>query len=418
MPVEYDVGDGTFEIPRTLAQPYRIVYLVPNDPVPHEVQTNVASGALTVPRATRLHAPVPPAACGYRITPIGQTGTFVAPSIATSGAFIFDQDANHFTSTGASVDYSFDPKKALVGPAGAPEAARDDWILLMEWTANGSTSTVSGWARTSLDLVAGVFTAPATQPPWNTMTTTRSALQCPGSSCLPTFSTASAQQRLMTTVGAGTTSTAFAYGVTPLAELPNLVPAGPPIYGMRPLMIPFAVATAIPSSITLADPSAMLAFDRVVHGRVASSRTANGVVLTSALDVVTNQQSGSVAFAAPLADSIMIGNREIGRTAPDGLPIPTAGIAPLIFTLEASFAADDYLITLFEITNALPKPVRTFEVVEPTVYLEAELFAAGHTYVFSITSRVGWPNIDAADYTRAELPFSTATVFTRTFLAQ
>src|SRR5258705_4591564 len=72
MPAAYDLGDGTFEIPFALREsPHRILYTLPGESVPHEVQWALTSAVMTVPRTTRLDAPAPPVGSGYKIPPVG-----------------------------------------------------------------------------------------------------------------------------------------------------------------------------------------------------------------------------------------------------------------------------------------------------------------------------------------------------------
>src|SRR6185369_5504248 len=58
MPAPYNVADGSFEIPFALKDsPHRIVYTLPGESVPHEVQWSITGAKLTVPRTTRDDAP-------------------------------------------------------------------------------------------------------------------------------------------------------------------------------------------------------------------------------------------------------------------------------------------------------------------------------------------------------------------------
>jgi len=94
------------------------------------------------------------------------------------------------------------------------------------------------------------------------------------------------------------------------------------------------------------------------------------------------------------------------RLGADGAPMATA---------------DDFIITLYSIENAdTPTAklhaVRVFHITDYTVGvgIDPALLTPG-LYVFSITSRIGFPNAANGDFKMIKYPLAESTVFTRQF---
>lgn len=419
----YDVADGSFEIPYALREsPHRIVYTLPGESVPHEVQWSVTGALLVVPRTTRADAPATPAASGYRLAPIGLAGTLLSPAIYTSGVFTFDDVASHFDqTTGVSFAYA-QYGTPMSGPAGAPQPAQGDWVMLAGFSARGGGQfTISGWAKTNVDLVANMMAAPTTQPAWTTTpVVTFSSNVCPGASCLPQSNVGQINQRITNALGSlgGTNSVYFAYGVSPSTDLPGFLPGVAPAFVERPLILPFAVSTTADTTITLVDPSAALGLPRVVTTRFASSRIVNGAVLTSSLQSITNVFVQNLPYPAPLATNVTFGTTSLSGVS-DGVQVAaSSSVQKLEFETEAGFDADDFVVTLYEINGNALAPVRIYHVLEPEVKIDGSLLVAGHHYAFGINARTGFGAADRGDYAKAQYPFGSATTFPRTFVVQ
>jgi hypothetical protein len=404
-PATYDSTDGSFEIPYPLREsPHRIVYTLPGESVPHEVQWALTGATLVVPRTTRADAPKPPANSGYTITPTGLAGSLSAPIAFTSGVFTATDEFSAFEQTGAAITFRYAASaKPLAGPSGAPQGGKGDWVLLTEWVPRGNTQTsVYGWALArEVDLVANMMTSPASQPAWTTGDRTLSQLGCPGINCLPSGNVAQTGQRLDNVLGSlgGTDSARMAYGA--------------------PLMLAFLESSSIDGSITLADPTASLGLKPVVFSRLATSRTVGGVQLTSAIQAVTDVFSGSIQYGAPLATNIKLGDISLSVDQADNVMIPaSSGPIRLKFETEAGYSADDFVITLYEINATSLAPVRIYHVIQPEVKIDGTLLASGHTYVFGITARSGFGGADRGDYQKAQYPFGSTTTFPRTFTIQ
>jgi hypothetical protein len=417
----YRVEDGSFEIPYALREsPHRIVYTLPGESVPHEVQWALTGAFLVVPRTTRADAPAIPPASGYRIAPTGLTGTLLAPAIYTSGVFTFDDVPAHFTQT-SGVSYAFAQHAApLTTPGGAPQTSQGDWVLLAEFASRGGgLASVDGWALTNIDLVANTISTPTAQPAWKTTKVTLSGGSCPASTCLPQSNASQLHLRLDAVVGtAGTDSVYFAYGVSPSADLPGFLPGVAPTFVERPLILPFAESSNADSVVLIADPSPELALSRVVMTRFATSRTVNGAVLTSTIQSITNLFVAMMPFPAPLATNITLGTTSLSG-ATDAVPFAaSSSVQRLKFETEATYSADDFVITLYEISNGTLTPVRVYHVLQPDVKIDGSLLVAGRHYVFGINARTGFGSADRGDYAKAQYPFGSSTTFARTFVVQ
>jgi hypothetical protein len=424
----YDTTDGSFEIPYELREsPHRIVYTLPGESVPHEVQWALTGAYLVVPRTTRLDPAPVPAASGYTITPmgLGTTTTLVGPAIYTSGVFTFSNNGVDFEQSGASITYRFaEDAKPFAGPLGAPQASKGDWVMLGEFESRTTQqSSLRSYALTKIDLQANLMAMPSPEPMWITPTTERTlgTLACPGNNCVPA-PPANGLPRLHAVVGAGGDEvTSMAYGVSPSTDLPGFLPGLPPSYVERPLIMPFLVSSRFDSTLTVTDPSAELGLDRVVFARNSVTRMvgAGAVPLTSSLQAITNKfDLNGLPFAAPLATNVMLGSANLSGATDEVSVTASSDIVKLKFAPEATFTADDYVITLYEITGSSLAAVRIYHVIQPEVKISGSLLVSGHHYGFGITARTGFPTAETGDYGKATYPFGASTTFARTFIVQ
>jgi hypothetical protein len=287
---------------------------------------------------------------------------------------------------------------------------------------SASQSSIDAYALTKLDLKPNMMSVPSPEPLWIMPTNERtlSTGSCPGTECMPSLSTSTAVGRLHAVLGAGGTETTFlVYGVSPSTDLPGFLPGVAPLYIERPLIMPFLESTRFDSTLVLADPSPELGLDRVVTARASLSRVVNGVTLTSSLQAITNKfELTGLPLSAPLAINVMLTDISLSG-ATDAVPIPaSSSILPLQFGTEGALTADDYVVTLYELTGTALAPIRIYQVIAPQVKIDGSLLVAGHQYVFGITARSGFPGIDRGDYGKATYPFSATTTFTRTFVVQ
>jgi hypothetical protein len=216
------------------------------------------------------------------------------------------------------------------------------------------------------------------------------------------------------------------YGMSPSTGLPGFLPGLAPDYLDRASILPFALSTSIDASITLKDPSLavdgmgqkILAFDRVISARVSAPRTVDGVTLTTAIQAITKNFVGQMQFDAPLALGVQLGGADLSTA--DGVMFDRSspGI-PLTWSIEPSVGtpilADDFIVTLFEVTPTGLAQVRIYQVLTNAVTIDGSLLQVGHEYVFSITARKGLGNTKQGDYRVVSYPFVEATTFPATF---
>lgn len=424
----YDVGDGSFEIPYRLRDsPHRVVFTLPGESVPHEFQWSLTGAFITVPRTSRRDAPRIPSASGYRLTPAGAPPGLVAPALYTTGVFSYESDSQNIEQdTYGHYTYRYALRASpLTAPAAAPQASQGDWILLGEFAARTQNqSSLSGFALAHIDLAANTLAAPMTEPPWQSgsaVERTYATNTCPGASCIPASNPSQMAQRLDVMLGSlgGADSQQLEYGVTPSSELPGFLPGVAPTYIERPLLLPFLISTSVDNQLRVADPSDQLGLERVLAVRFSTSRTVGGVTLTSSIQAITNVFAGTMPYPAPLVGNVKLGAVDLSSNASDGVPVPTSSSpVKLTFSAEPGYKADDYVVTLYELSRGSLAPVRVYHVLQPEVTIDSTLLAAGHTYVFGITARSGFGGADRGDYRKATYPFGVSTTFPRTFVVQ
>lgn len=421
--VAYDVSDGGFDIPFVLrTAPHRIVYTLPGESVPHEIQWSVAGAYLTVPRTTRLNPAAVPADSGYTITPAGLGFTPLFPAVATSGVVTFTMTASDVETAPGTFTYRFASKaKPMAGPGGAPQSGLGDWVLVMNWVArSASQSSVDGYAIANVDLAPNMMTTPATPPTWQATERTLSNLMPPPNS-MPTFNSGATKARIDGALGglAGAYRDHMMYGVSPSLELPAFLPGVAPEFVDRPLIIPFVDSSAQEPAITLVDPSDTLrTYARVIYSGIMTTRTADGAALTSALQSVSDVFTGPMPYPAPFVKTITFGGIDLSGPA-DHVSVPvSSSMRDLKFNVEPGLEADDFVVTLYQITNGQLAPIRIYHVLEGSVHVDGTLLVSGSTYVFGITSRHGVPGADRGDYHKATYPFAIATTFPRTFVIE
>jgi hypothetical protein len=434
MQIGYGPADGRFEIPYTLREaPHRIVYTMPGESLQHEVQWSISGATLVIPRLTRKDAPVPPAGSGYHVVPTG-IADITFPGFITIGAFAYDDRDASFTRALNDVTYNYQQHaQPLAGPVGAPETAHGDWQLLVAWAARSAyTRTLEGFCKVSLDLMPGGATSPATQPAFIRTERTLSTGMCPGTNCFPTVPISSTEQRITNVLGtlAGASfKYRQAYGVSPSLKSPAFVPGPAPDFVGRPVMFPFQQSTNIDATIQLVDPSleapAEVPLERVFYAHIGTTRVVGGAPLLSYVQVMTNTFNGAAPaarFGAPLVENVKLGNTSLSGAADDVAHPASSQPADLTFSSESASAvvasADDYVVTLYEITGGALSPVRVYHVITPLVKVDSSLLVSGHTYVFGITSRVGIPGAKNGTYEAVTYPFSESTTFARSFTIQ
>jgi hypothetical protein len=405
---------------------------------------------LVIPRMTRMGGMAPDDTMGYDITP-SPAANFSTPLIATSGAFLLGAPGMF---TGSEAKFTIKTDGAPInGPRSAPDST--DWILVADVRASSGTATdLAGWA-VATNVSLGTALTPLA-PTWNTAGPLTITTNIGG---------VEAKARLRTalgTLGADDTSADWpyyqhmTYGISPNVDVYGFVepPAdcGTPVGNAsmsgvdclaRPAMIPLADDTLFESSLSAPGLDTLgIQNPPVMYARYTQTRPVHGVALTSALQSLvqganpaTPNESVTVLTSsiptAALVDQEMLDGIDIsGANGPVSMDVDVP-VQPMPRTLKfhprlgadgAPLAgADDFVITLYAIQNpdtavASLHAVRVFHTTDYTVGvgIDPALLTPG-LYVFSITSRIGFPNASTGDFKMIKFPLGESTVFTRQF---
>jgi hypothetical protein len=409
----YNVADGSFTVPVFMGHPSRIVYRLPGDPVPHEVQSALVELHLMIPRATRLDAPLPPNGGGYDISPASVPGVgFLQPSIWTTGVFTntFLQNSER---VGKRVMFQYTQHAIpLAGPSGAPEKAKGDLVVLLDWVNTGDPSfEASGYAVTKLDLGSSL-SIPAAQPVWST---TKEG------NYTPQIATSN---RMINAMGAltGTLTERMIFGLAPTPALVPFVPTAAAVE--EPVIFPLVdrpFNRIDPINPLLINP-AQVPFPEVLYSNVSLSHTTNGVVLTSSMQVmwpVPRVNTAPLFYPASLATGESLGTVQLNNDTSTITISKASNSFVFTFTPDAGtgIGADDAVVTVFEIVGTAVTPIRTYQVLQSPVQIDRELFQQGHTYVLATTCHHGFTNAATGDFTaiNAAAPFGSSTKFAAVF---
>ena len=451
----YDVATGEFKFGFMLAgQPWRLVYTLPGDSVTHELQWNVKTPDLVVPRFTRKDLMPAPPGSGYDVQPTPSPG-FALPMVATSGAYTWTfAAAADYSST--ELRYPF-PERAIPieGPLAAPDAS--DWILTTDWSpldSNNDRMQVVGWGiATNAPLTANALT-PVT-PAWQTG---------PLVTIKPLLNPQSAQNRIQAALGplaldGGGQPLAFGqhqtYGLSPNTAIYGFAPGAPdcgmPKQGMdadlsgvdclgTPALIPLLEDKVFDQSPKVPKlDTAMIPNRPVMYARVTQARTEHGVVLTSGIqslvlapatpvDMETIDVLSTTVASAVLVDRIKLDDVELSGATGDA-DAGAATTSPRTLTFNPRLGqdssigrADDFVITLYEIqhpdvTGAKLHTVRVYHVTDYAagVTIDGSLLTPG-LYVFAITVRIGMQNAASGDFQTVTYPLGESTAFSRSFV--
>jgi hypothetical protein len=427
-------SDGTFLVPHDVVnQPWRLVYTISGDPVPSEVQWNVSGGHLTLPWPARANDTAPPTNSGYQVNPTGTAPTgSIQPMFVTSGAFT-DSAVSPGDVSGANVGFHFDSEAhAVLGPLGTPAGAQGDWVGYLDWRLQVNTvspKTTAYWTSGVAIAAAPPLTGGSLTPAAPTWVTT------PASHSV-SYDTIATQGRMgaLVTYGASCCDFHLEYGM--LAS-PNIAPFAPVrgsfgtnYYTTTPSPPPGLdqpLITAIyrydnysmtaPPTITPVEPPASIVKQPLVYyPRMTASRSVNGVPLASSFLEVTT--TSPFTFDAPLALSATLGSTSLAMTPQDAVPFTAVtGLVTLAWTDETGHTADDYVVTLYQVTTSL-QPIRRYHVFHPSAKIDGALLESGKTYVFGITARKGFPHAQDTmpDYSTVTLPFFETTMFPMAFI--
>ncbi len=405
VPVPYAYEDST----------YRLVYQLAND-IPREVHwtpmLNRGPHAI-VPLYGRVdRAPIPGPNTTMTVDPPGAPATHVGPRIFTTGVWTESQPVFPVPA-GTAFTYNLNSSTQLSGPPGAPDPARGDNVILVDYqtTASCRRSVGSGAARlmltdgpsSTLSSVAWGITSAPLPPTTN-----------------PTFGDTVRVALLAGSSNTAIVQTVIQVGPSPNARMPAFSVRTPQLPLRGPLLLAMLHCTA--SDITNLPafhiPTVLVDFPVLANLQLAADRVVSGGPrLThgfSLVQPVTNPLMFELTIGAAIGP-FMLGPDDIGATDRAML---TAGTGPLTlsFTTESvGMPAEYYDIVLHRVTGTSTVPERAYTIIGTSLMIEREILAAASEYVFEIRGYLGAPDVRLADF-RNYLPTqSSAVVWTHTF---
>jgi hypothetical protein len=430
--VVYHVGAvdgevGTFEIPYTLRDvPYRIAFTLPGRTDTHEFQLTGVGAKLAISRSTRMDAAAAPGGAGITMHPVGapnpNPSNMLYPMLYSTGVYTYVDRPEHFTHSNGrfTVANWRDVAYPYTGPSGALVPAEGDRVVYghMQAEQGPYRSRMTGYAIAPIAVETSGLHGPATEPAWVTSPLRTMSNQNP-SDPFPSFPVSGAVSRMENVLGSVglITSPVFSYllyGVSPGTSVHPLIEG--PFGGRRALMLGFYEAGIIGFNISLVDPSPELGLERVIFTQLAGFRQPGPYGFTSSLMLITKDFVSSPRWAATLATSIKLGSTDL--IAQDEVQHPLSNQpTKLTWAREASFSADNYVVSLYEVqlASGTLTPLRHYHVTSESVDIDSSLLAVGKIYVFSIRSEVGHPGAKQNDYRTVTFPFSAATTFGRAF---
>ena len=190
------------------------------------------------------------------------------------------------------------------------------------------------------------------------------------------------------------------------------------------------VGTVVDETLTIAYanpyPEDQVAFMNAVFRRTATVQGA-----TLALNYGTSQYAqvptagmstcANVALDATIAmPSIPTFGGTLLDTDGATVPIDRSGLVELDFAPTTGGSADDWVILLYEVSNAgttlSTTQLRQYSTLGPSVQIDPSVLVAGHMYLFETYARVGYPNASMRDYRMIDYPFGTGVGYSAVFV--
>lgn len=410
---------GTIRIPYDYENStWRLVYQLADD-VPHEIHWSTMMGQVPhaiVPLFGRLdRSPIPGPNTTMTMTPSnGMPANHSSPRVFTTGVWTQSQPAFGFPA-GPTFTYNLNQSIQLSGPAGAPDAAKGDQVVLVDHITQGTCRTSSGSATFKLQLADGASTTISADPWTNTgkvVVVTADPLEDP------------VRVALAASTGTGNVTTIVQLGPAASSTMPGFTQRGPervPQLGLRgPLLLPMLDCTDLTGTMPPYNlPDALSVFPQVAHIQLIADRTVvGGPTLTYGLAAIKPIATGAAAFDIDVAMPVppfMLGSVDVAVT--DGAPLP-GGSDPLVLTfdIEPNAVSDYYEVALHRVSGMALTLERVYTILAPTLTFERSVLTAGATYVLEIRAFRGAPDARAADFTRYLSTQSSAVVWSHTFV--
>lgn len=453
-------ADGSFEIRQPPGQPYRLVYSVPNDPVPHEMQWSFIDGIhLTVPMFGRLPQTGLPQGAGFRLSDAANKYPCqpsppapvclqqrTALTVFTTGTWMYGQalynpsktpypeitlDATALAGYGGTTDNL----SAAAGDIATFVHYTDSPIATLKWSADAFFVL----SKQDTHLQAGAYTTPAS-PNWDdgadpAVNVRLQLQQFPSDSATALMS---AYGALHPAVPIASEATAGAMANLSMPQMSLPLREGFDGVLVMPLQHQIAWSNACYTHIDPFRFSLLPAADDRPLGvvyRQYLSRTAlpaGGPSLSTGFQAVNGelladpgcpstgpQVPPPIAIRVPLATDATF---SVPLTH-DQTPITLAhgALQSLTFNLADATNTSDCTVTLYRVVDPVLVAVRTITVPAKTGMIEVHVptddFQAGATHVFRIACRDGFPGAATGDYsTFAGIPQVESQAYPGTFV--
>ncbi len=417
-PVTY-AGDGSFQVPFSLAgQPYRIVYQVPGD-IPTEIQWSRSAAHLTVPLWGPVDRGTVPANAVVHFAPAGAPTTLgsYAYEYSTGG---WASGPGDYTLAGTD-DWSYSTQATpMGGPLAALTSADGDYELLLRRSDMGTGLPANGfaWEQISQLQANGKATAAST---WETT---------PSTELIWDPQTSSTETRLNNDAVENDPGNGYlvgSFGVLASAAMPAFTEPSASGALDGSVAIELAHLTSQDSSVTFVNPfaSAPVRLPTAVIGSVSLLKTELGVAEYSGCE--------EAALAVPGVETKLQFDVGIAvQPTIDGAQFFDGGMVPvsdptitLAFKLDdtsniSTARTDDCVATLMKNAGGTLTPMRRYQVLDfpASIVVDTTQFTNATSYVFRIQCRRGYPLAHTTgDYRTVDYPFEAGVAFTPTFVA-
>jgi hypothetical protein len=408
---------GSIVIPAEYqASTWRLVYQLEDD-IPREMHWTTTAGQIPhaiVPLYGRTDRdPIPGPNTRMVLTPTSNgPATHSAPTVYTTG--VWTQSVPPASSTGSTYTHDFNQSIQLSGPAGAPNAAKGDQVVLVDYITEGSCRVSSGSAAFKLDLTNGPSSTISAE-----MLKTSRSLQVTS----VYLEESDDRARAGFAAGGATATRIVQFGIAASTTMPAFtqrLPRQPTLDLRGPLLFPMldcTGATAVPLPL-YNQPDALTVFPQLGHVQMVASRmVSGGPSLPHGVAGVAPISGGTAAFDTSVAMPVppfLLGT--FGTALADDADLP-AGTGPLVLSwdIEANAAADYFEVVLHRIEAGSAVPERAYTTTAKTLTLDRADLTKDLEYVFQIRAFRGAPFVQLADFTRYLPTQSTAVVWTHTF---
>lgn len=449
VPAAHDAATGLVSIPIDVGtSPWKVRFTIGG--VDHEVQWNPSSldeAAVIEPILGRREVVDPPPDSGYRIVPTGTgapgIGMFTESRVFTTGAFVDLRPGKFPTSTKFNA-----PNTTAVGPINSPNPMLGDAAVLVDYNvpSGACAFTSRGFAHFVPPALAKGDNVDVT-PLWQTI-----------GSVTQGFSTVNGGDqglRLLSALDPGTRGnengdpqfSAIEHGISAagishavITERPIRITSTTTQDVSGPHMLVLMQCPLATTSTSFLVPSQLADFPVLTHALITDVRTVAGAKLVSSIVGVSapnpvNPNMTTLDLKAPLVFAPItlttVGASPISLSSGDGVSLPSVAMPfTLTFRFEPDQAdlqtvADQLEVTVFQLTGGQLVKKRVFVTTDAAITpapgrelatpIPIDLSGlGGGTYVMSIRSIAGTPNVGAGNFTIAS-PYSASTIFTNTF---